>query len=99
MSNDKPIIKDNRLIKVTGVYGKDNQLQNVFLQDKGNHFKNLSSNISKNTTKRISFSRDDFEPIIENLKTYIDEINMHIENKTKFSIERSDDDEIKLIEV
>ncbi len=28
MSNDKPIIKDNRLIKVTGVYGKDNQLQN-----------------------------------------------------------------------
>ena len=56
-------------------------------------------NISKNTTKRISFSRDDFEPIIENLKTYIDEINMHIENKTKFSIERSDDDEIKLIEV
>ena len=56
-------------------------------------------NISKNTTKRISFSRDDFGPIIENLKTYIDEINMHIENKTKFSIERSDDDEIKLIEV
>ena len=41
-------------------------------------------NISKNTTKRISFSRDDFEPIIENLKTYIDEINMHIENKTKY---------------
>ena len=28
MSNDKPIIKDNRLIRVTGVYGKDNQLQN-----------------------------------------------------------------------
>ncbi len=28
MSNDKPIIKDNRLIKVTGVYGKDNQLKN-----------------------------------------------------------------------
>ena len=25
----------------------DNQLQNVFLQDKGNHFKNLSSDISK----------------------------------------------------
>ena len=48
--------------------------------------------------KRISFSRDDFEQIIENLKTYIDEINMHIENKTKFSIERSDD-EINLIEV
>ena len=28
MSNDKPIIKDNRLIRVTGVYGKDNQLKN-----------------------------------------------------------------------
>ena len=56
-------------------------------------------NISKNTTKKISFFRDDFGPIIENLRTYIDEINMHIENKTKFSIERSDDDEIKLIEV
>ena len=50
------------------------------------------------TDSKISFSRDDFRPIIENLKTYIDEINMHIENKTKFSIERSDD-EINLIEV
>tara|TARA_Y100000361_G_scaffold142969_1_gene149531 strand:- start:646 stop:993 length:348 start_codon:yes stop_codon:yes gene_type:complete len=28
MSDDKPIIKDNRFIKVTGVYGKDNQLKN-----------------------------------------------------------------------
>ncbi len=55
-------------------------------------------NISKNTTKKISFSKDDFGPIVEKLKIYIDEINMHIENKTKFSIERSDDD-IKLIEV
>jgi lipopolysaccharide export LptBFGC system permease protein LptF len=32
---------------------KNNQLQNVFLQDKGNHFKNLSSNIEKNTTTNI----------------------------------------------
>ena len=32
---------------------QNNQLQNVFLQDKGNHFKNLSSNISKNTTTNI----------------------------------------------
>ena len=28
MSDDKATIKDNRFIKVTGVYGKDNQLQN-----------------------------------------------------------------------
>jgi hypothetical protein len=28
MSNNKPIIKDNRYIKVTEVYGKDNQLKN-----------------------------------------------------------------------
>ena len=27
MSDDKPIIEDNRLIKVTGVYGKDNKLK------------------------------------------------------------------------
>ena len=31
----------------------NNQLENVFLQDKGNHFKNLSSDISKNTTTNI----------------------------------------------
>lgn len=31
----------------------DNQLQNVFLQDKGNHFKNLSSNISKKSITNI----------------------------------------------
>ena len=31
----------------------DNQLQNVFLQDKGNHFKNLSSDISKNSITNI----------------------------------------------
>lgn len=31
----------------------NNEIQNVFLQDKGNHFKNLSSNISKNTITNI----------------------------------------------
>ncbi len=31
----------------------DNEIQNVFLQDKGNHFKNLSSNISKNSVTNI----------------------------------------------
>ena len=31
----------------------DNEIQNVFLQDKGNHFKNLSSNISKNSITNI----------------------------------------------
>jgi hypothetical protein len=31
----------------------NNQLQNVFLQDKGNHFKNLSSDISKNSITNI----------------------------------------------
>ena len=31
----------------------DNEIQNVFLQDKGDHFKNLSSNISKNSITNI----------------------------------------------
>ena len=31
----------------------DNEIQNVFLQDKGNHFKNLSSNISKDSITNI----------------------------------------------
>lgn len=31
----------------------ENEIQNVFLQDKGNHFKNLSSNISKNSITNI----------------------------------------------
>ena len=40
----------------------NNQLQNVFLQDKGNHFKNLSSDISKNSITNIMAQKG----IIEN---------------------------------
>lgn len=44
-----------------------NEIQNVFLQDKGNHFKNLSSNISKNSVTYIIAQKG----IVENKKIFL----------------------------